>query len=187
MKILTLIFFMFLSEFTRAECTTPAPCIETDSSHEHSFTPKVKELLIEEPIESSESPETLDLVTFAKGFLGTPYRYGGTNSDGIDCSSFVQQVFQEFEISLPRTSREQYRDSRLTAISEDDLAPNDLLFFKSSEDANIDHVAIYLGDGKMIHSSKSENGVQITDIKFSPFWSKRFFAAKRVHIKKESL
>jgi peptidoglycan endopeptidase LytF len=187
MKILTFIFFLFISDLASADCTTPAPCIETDSIHEQSFTPKVKALVIEEAIESSESPETLDLITFAKGFLGTPYRYGGTNSAGIDCSSFVQQVFKEFEMSLPRTSREQYRDSRFATISEDDLAPNDLLFFKSSDGIDVDHVAIYLGDGKMIHSSKSENGVQITDIKFSPFWSKRFFAAKRVYINKESI
>jgi cell wall-associated NlpC family hydrolase len=187
MKILTFILFILFSELTSAGCTTPAPCIETDTSNEHSFSPKMKEFIKEEPPESLSPQESLDLITFAKGFLGTPYRYGGTSENGIDCSSFVQQVFKEFEISLPRTSREQYEDTRLLGISEDELAPNDLLFFKSSKGTTIDHVAIYMGDGKMIHSSKSENGVQVTDIKFSTFWSKRFFAAKRLNINKESL
>ncbi len=179
MKLLTLIVLSFMSELTHAECMTPAPCIETDLRYERNFIPKVREAV--------ESPASIDLTTFAKGFLGTPYLYGGIDENGIDCSSFVQQVFQEFGMSLPRTSREQYRDHRFKTISDKELVPNDLLFFNNPEGTDVDHVAIYIGEGKMIHSSKSESGVQITDFKFSPFWSKRFLGAKRINFNKESL
>jgi cell wall-associated NlpC family hydrolase len=153
-----------------AECPTASPCIEVLGTHEEKFTRRA----------ATDPQEDLDLVTYAKGFIGTPYQYGGNNENGIDCSAFVQKVFQEFGINLPRTSRDQFNDQRALNIDQDQVEEHDLLFFKDDGGTEIDHVAIYIGNGKMIHSSRSENGVQISDFKFSPFWSKRFYAAKRL-------
>ncbi len=160
-----------------AGCPSHAPCIQVSSANEDKFEARPVVVI---PLEEDSQELDLDLITFARGFIGTPYIYGGDSENGIDCSAFIQKVFMEFEINLPRTSREQYRFSGSEDIPLEEIKPNDLLFFKTENGDEIDHVAMYVGDGKMIHSSKMENGVQITDFKFSKFWSTRFASAKRI-------
>lgn len=99
------------------------------------------------------------IIEYAKQFVGTPYRYGGTSlSKGIDCSSFTQQMFGKFGISLGRSSRDQYRYG--IAVSKSELQPGDLLFYGYS--GYISHVAIYMGNGLSIHATTT-SGVRITD------------------------
>ncbi len=172
---------LLLSTSAFAECPQYAPCIEVILGNENVFSPRV----ISEEEVSATVPENLDIITYAKGFIGTPYVYGGNSSEGIDCSAFIKKVFAEFEIHLPRTSGEQFLHSDVDPVDLKDLKPNDLLFFKTEDNDQIDHVALYIGDGKMIHSSKMEQGVQITDFKFSKFWSSRFAGARRIN--KENL
>ncbi len=100
------------------------------------------------------------MVNFALQFEGNPYVYGGTSlTNGADCSGFVMSVFANFGYSLPRVAAAQCDASTKKDISQ--LEPGDLVF-----DGNgyIDHVALYIGDGKMIHASKCcWTGIKISD------------------------
>lgn len=112
----------------------------------------------------------------ASHFIGTPYRFGGEGPSGIDCSSFVQQVFHAHQIDLPRTAREQINVG--SDIPQGDLRKGDLVFFQTYA-AYPSHVGIYLGDGKMIHASSGKGEVTISDIN-SDYYRPRYLGAKRV-------
>lgn len=102
----------------------------------------------------------VDLVEYAKKFLGNPYVWGGTSlTKGADCSGFVQSVFKHYGISLSRTSREQAKNG--TKISASDLKPGDLVFYSNSS-GTINHVAIYIGGGQVIHASNPKSGIKIS-------------------------
>ncbi len=111
----------------------------------------------------------------AFSFLGTRYRFGGTSRNGMDCSSFVQHVFREMDVDLPRTAREQYWVGE--TVSPYDLQKGDLLFFRTYASFP-SHVGIYLGDNKMIHASSREHKVVISPI--TSYYRSRFIGAKRM-------
>lgn len=119
-----------------------------------------------------------ELEQAAYGFLSTPYRFGGNSRKGIDCSAFVQQVFREVDVDLPRSAREQYRIG--AKVERGDLQPGDLLFFNTYAKFP-SHVGIYLGDGKMIHASSRSRRVVVTSIDY-PYYRKRFIGAKRISL-----
>ncbi len=106
------------------------------------------------------------LVAYAKQWVGvTPYVYGGTSlENGADCSGFTQAVYRNaLGISIPRDSRSQASGS--TTISESELQPGDLVFYNSGGGA-IDHVAIYIGGGQVVHASNSRTGTIISNMKY---------------------
>lgn len=99
------------------------------------------------------------IVAYAKQFLGNPYVYGGTSlTNGADCSGFTQSVFVHFGITTGRSSRDQAAKGKEISMSA--IQPGDLLFYASG--SYINHVAIYIGDGKIIHSSNPTTGITIT-------------------------
>ncbi|MCK5883022.1 MAG: C40 family peptidase [Bacteriovoracaceae bacterium] len=177
MKYLAIIIFLFTIN-ARSDCDTNAPCLEFELLNEEQFVPRpiiIKESYFAETTES-------EVIEYAKKHIGIPYQYGGNNLSGIDCSAFVQKLFQKKNISLPRTSRQQFQDSRFTDVAIEDLQSEDLVYFTSPGKTYINHVALYIGNGKIIHSSRREGGVQISEILFSNFWAARFFAARRLNI-----
>ena len=96
------------------------------------------------------------LIQYAKQFLGNPYVYGGTSlTDGADCSGFVQQIFRHFGITTGRSSRDQYANAQ--SIRFEQLQPGDLVFYASGD--YINHVAIYAGDGVIIHAANARTGI----------------------------
>ena len=96
------------------------------------------------------------LINYAKQFLGNPYVYGGTSlTDGADCSGFVQQIFKNFGIKTGRSSRDQIENAQ--SITFEELQPGDLIFYSSGDYVN--HVAIYAGDGVIIHAANSRTGI----------------------------
>ena len=102
----------------------------------------------------------VDIVEYAKQFLGNPYKWGGTSlTKGADCSGFVQSVLKHFDISISRTSRSQSKDG--TKIKASELQPGDLCFYSDSS-GTINHVAMYIGDGKVIHASNKRDGIKIS-------------------------
>lgn len=108
-------------------------------------------------------------------WYGTRYRMGGTTKKGVDCSAFVGAVYATvFGIALPRTAREQYRNTR--RISRTELQEGDLLFFNTR--GGVSHVGIYLQNNKFIHASVSK-GVTVDDL-FEPYYLKRFVGAGRI-------
>jgi len=116
------------------------------------------------------------LKTKAFGFLGTRYRFGGTSRNGLDCSAFVQQVFNEMEVSLPRTAREQFERGEI--VTRGDMQKGDLVFFRTYASFP-SHVGIYLGDNKMIHASSRDRRVVISSVD-TPYYRARFIGAKRI-------
>jgi len=117
-----------------------------------------------------------ELKKSAYGFLGTRYRFGGSSKNGIDCSSFVQKVFSELEVSLPRTAREQYGIG--TEVAPGDLQKGDLIFFRTYA-SYPSHVGIYLGNNKMIHASSRDRRVVISPMN-TDYYRSRFIGAKRI-------
>lgn len=102
----------------------------------------------------------VDLVEYAKQFLGNPYVWGGTSlTKGADCSGFVLSVFKKYGISLSHSSRAQANEG--TKISTSELKPGDLVFYGNSS-GTINHVAIYIGGGQVIHASSPKTGIKIS-------------------------
>lgn len=112
----------------------------------------------------------------AERFVGIPYRWGGdTVVDGMDCSGFVRAVYNLCGISIPRTSREQYKSG--DAITKVDLQDGDLVFFGAAED-KINHVGIYVGGGKFVHAPRRGEEIRVTAID-EAYFEKRFIGARR--------
>jgi len=102
----------------------------------------------------------VDIVEYAKQFLGNPYKWGGTSlTKGADCSGFVQSVLKHFNINISRTSRSQANDGKKIKSSE--LQPGDLLFY-AGDDGVINHVTMYIGNGQVIHASNKRTGIKIS-------------------------
>lgn len=101
----------------------------------------------------------VDLVEYAKQFLGNPYVWGGTSlTKGADCSGFVLSVFKKYGVKLSHSSRAQANEG--TKISASELLPGDLVFYANSS-GTINHVAIYIGGGQVIHASNPTSGIKI--------------------------
>lgn len=121
------------------------------------------------------------LLDEAKTYLGTPYRYGGMSRRGIDCSAFVLSAYREaLGVELPRVAASQATEGERVEKSE--LQKGDLIFFANHR--RISHVGIVESvseDGEIffIHASSSQ-GVTITSLDKSSYWSKRFRYAKRI-------
>lgn len=99
------------------------------------------------------------IVAYAKQFLGNPYVYGGSSlTNGTDCSGFTQGVFANFGITTGRSSRDQAANGREIAVGA--AQPGDLLFYASGD--YINHVALYIGGGQVIHASNSTTGIIIS-------------------------
>jgi cell wall-associated NlpC family hydrolase len=100
------------------------------------------------------------LISFAKKFVGTPYKWGGSSPLGFDCSGFTQYVFKQAGINLPRISYQQGQGGQ--AVSTKAMQPGDLVFWdNSSRNNGADHVAIYIGGGQVISAPKPGDRVKI--------------------------
>lgn len=129
---------------------------------------------------STSTPASRVLST-AEQYIGTPYRRGGTSpSTGFDASGFVRFVFSRFGVVLPRTSRDQARVGERVRTDWRSIAPGDLLMFK--DDGGINHVAIYVGRGRIIHSSETGGGVRFDDLSTDRgrWFADHLVAARRV-------
>ncbi len=116
------------------------------------------------------------IISTARGYIGVPYEWGGTSSSGFDCSGFVQTVFAENGITLPRGSGDQFREG--DKISKKDMVPGDLIFFHTYT-SGPSHVGIWLGDGRFIHAESSPAGVTITPLETVPYWKERYHGSRR--------
>ena len=129
----------------------------------------------------TEAPETeapsisgvgQQIADFAVQYVGNPYVWGGTSlTEGADCSGFVQTVFANFGLYLSRTAESQSYGG--TSISLDNLQPGDLLFYNST--GSIDHVAIYIGGGQIVHAANSRSGIIISNAYYqTPVCARRY-------------
>lgn len=103
-----------------------------------------------------------EIVDFALQFVGNPYVYGGTSlTNGADCSGFVMSVFAQFGYELPRVAAAQCAASEKKDVA--DIEVGDLVFYG---DGGIDHVALYIGDGKIVHASTAATGIKVSDYNY---------------------
>lgn len=120
------------------------------------------------PSKPTPSVSATELVNFAKKYEGNPYKWGGNSlTDGVDCSGFTQQVYLHFGISINRSADAQRKDGVVVAkgtVKKSDLQPGDLVFYGSSSYA--EHVALYIGNGKVIHASSPSVGIIISDFNY---------------------
>jgi len=115
------------------------------------------------------------IMRVAEPYLGAPYRLGGDTAAGIDCSGLTKAVYARFGCALPRQSRLQAGLG--TPVAATELAPGDLLFFATNRDVGISHVGIYLGGGRMLHSSPRRGGVGVDRLSGTDY--ERWFVAAR--------
>ncbi|WP_226679005.1 C40 family peptidase [Mesobacillus jeotgali] len=114
-------------------------------------------------------------ISVAKSNLGVKYKWGGNTTSGFDCSGLVTYSYGKAGVKLPRTASEMYSKAGTKVTS---YQPGDLLFYATSGGKKVTHVAIYIGNGQMIHSATSK-GVSIVSINNS-YWKPRFIGAKRI-------
>ena len=100
-----------------------------------------------------------EVISYAKQFVGNAYVYGGTSlTNGTDCSGFVMSVYKHFGFSLPRTSGSQR--SVGVKVSYDEMQPGDIVCYSG-------HVALYMGDGQIVHAANSRDGIKISDVDYA--------------------
>lgn len=115
------------------------------------------------------------VVERAKQYLGSRYVYGGMSPNGFDCSGFTSYIYKQFGVSLNRTAAGQYSNG--TAVSRNNLQPGDLIMFGKS---GINHVAIYAGNGTIVHAANPSRGVT-TDTINSGYYNNNYVGARRVY------
>lgn len=116
------------------------------------------------------------LFIYSSQWLGTPYRNGGNDKQGIDCSGLSYAIYRDiFNIKISRTSRQQFEQDFSTFKNKNKLKPGDLVFFTSpGAHGTVNHVGVYLKEGRFIHSS-STKGVVVDDL-HNPYWDKNWIA-----------
>ena len=115
------------------------------------------------------------VIATAKKYIGTPYKFGGTTPKAFDCSGYLQYVFQENGMTLPRTADEQFKLGKSAKTAE--LEEGDLVFFETYE-KGASHCGIYLGGGKFIHASTSK-GVRIDELS-GDYWNTHYYGGKHI-------
>jgi len=133
------------------------------------------------PVASGVQPATIpvpagpavEALTRARGLLGVPYRFGGADPGGLDCSGLVHLVYRESGVLLPRTAEAQ--QAAVMPVERHALSPGDLVFFRLPEP----HVGIYAGGGEFIHAPGSGRGVEAARLR-DPWFQLAFAGAGRV-------
>ena len=116
------------------------------------------------------------IVAKAKQYLGVPYKWGGTDPSGFDCSGFVYYVLRSLGINASRTQTTMY--SQGTPVSKSNLKPGDIVFFQNTYKEGLSHVGIYVGDGQFIHSPSSGKVVSYADL-YSDYYIEHYYGACR--------
>jgi uncharacterized protein YgiM (DUF1202 family) len=114
----------------------------------------------------------VSLVQYAKQFVGNPYVWGGTSlTKGADCSGFTLSIYKQYGITLPHHAASQAQMGTKVEISQ--LQPGDLVFY--AKNGSINHVAIYIGNGQVVHASNPKTGIKISSLNYrTPYCARRF-------------
>ena len=114
----------------------------------------------------------VNLVQEAKKYVGNPYVWGGISlTNGADCSGFTLSIFKKYGVSLPHHAASQAQMG--TKVSLGEVQPGDLVFY--AKNGSINHVAIYIGNGQVIHASSPKTGIKISSVNYrTPACARRF-------------
>jgi cell wall-associated NlpC family hydrolase len=122
------------------------------------------------------APIAYSVTTTALGLRGAPYKNGGSDPKGFDCSGFVRYVFSQHGVIVPRTVSDQFRAGR--QVDQQQLAPGDLVFFTTVA-PGASHVGIAIGGDEFVHAPSSTGEVRVEHMS-APYWATRFVGARRV-------
>ena len=125
----------------------------------------------------SARPGTGGIVQNALRFLGTPYRDGGSDPSGFDCSGFTQYVFGLSHVRLPREVRAQFQTGRKLGLRK--IAPGDLIFFSTTA-PGASHVGVVLDDHQFVHAPSTSGTVRVESYS-APYWNRRIVGVRRVN------
>lgn len=128
------------------------------------------------PVISADADAYGEVIRTALAFLGTPYRNGGSDPSGFDCSGFVQYVFAQHGTPLSREVRTQFQEGQ--TIDLDEVKPGDLVFFETVS-RGASHVGIAVGNGRFVHAPSSRGVVRVEPYTAS-YWARRFVGARRI-------
>ena len=117
-----------------------------------------------------------EVVGTALDLRGVPYKNGGTDPGGFDCSGFTQYVFAKYGVSLPREVRDQFKTG--TPVDRQTLEPGDLIFFTTTE-PGASHVGIAVGGDEFVHAPSTSGVVRVERLS-SSYWAPRFIGGRRV-------
>nr|WP_225442873.1 C40 family peptidase [Paenibacillus lycopersici] len=128
---------------------------------------------------TSSSTLAKKITATGEKYMGVPYKFGAKAgiTSAFDCSSFIQYIFKKNGISLPRSSKQQSKVG--VKVSKSNLKAGDLVFSDTNGDGVINHVSLYIGNGKLLHTYRVGIGVTISTFKGST-WDRKFVTARRV-------
>jgi cell wall-associated NlpC family hydrolase len=139
--------------------------------------PDPQRAAVDEPQPSSgDAINSYALVGTALSLRGTPYRDGGSDPTGFDCSGFTQYVFAKYGVVLPREVRDQFQQGK--SVKNDELAAGDLLFFTTVA-PGATHVGIAIGGDQFVHAPSSTGVVRVERLSVT-YWSTRYVGARRI-------
>ncbi len=115
------------------------------------------------------------IAQLAASFVGVPYQFGGADAAGFDCSGLARYVHERAGVAIPRTAAEQQRAAHLVPLAE--LSPGDLVFFRLRR-RGIDHVGVYAGGGRFVHSPRAGQAVAYGDLR-GGFYARHLVSAGR--------
>ncbi len=175
------VFLEYEREIQKTAEAAPQELFAANLQHDHAQDPALaeKNKALAQNLKNAKEK----VLVKAKELLGTPYGFGKQTENRTDCSGFTRQVFGQFGISLPRSAAEQAQLGENVDLS--DLQVGDLLFYRTYK-SDPSHVAIYAGDGQIIHASYSAKKVQFDSIDKS-YYKNRFLYAKRLALVENDL
>ena len=138
---------------------------------------EAKKLLEQQAALSTDSAKLRqEVASYALNFVGNPYKWGGTSlTKGADCSGFVQSIYKQFGYDLPRVSKDQAKSAGYCNVKPDleHLLPGDLIFYTDNKGV-VDHVGMYIGDGKIVHAASKKSGIKVSSYKTrTPYKARR--------------
>ncbi len=160
-----------LQEEARARIAASALEPQEDQS---TLAPPIEQVAAADPVEVAAAPDARygGVVGIAMQYLGVPYRWGGADPSGFDCSGFIMYVYSKVGVSLPHHAASQY--SAGVGVSRDQLQPGDLVFFNG-----LGHAGIYIGGGQFIHSPHTGDVVKISSLSDS-WYAATYVGARRI-------